>query len=47
MIHGGWSYVEAAYAVTLIGLLGLVAVVVARFLYWSKQARELDKSAKP
>ncbi|MFT3726929.1 MAG: hypothetical protein QM759_03805 [Terricaulis sp.] len=48
MIHGGWSYVEAAYAVTLAGLIGLAVVVVVRFVHWSREARKLDKpDAKP
>lgn len=48
MIAGAWSYVEAAYAVTLIGLITLAAIVVTRFLHWSREARKLDKlESKP
>jgi hypothetical protein len=44
MIHGGWSYVEAAYAATVAGLLVLALVVGARLRHWSKQARGLDQA---
>jgi hypothetical protein len=42
MIHAGASYIEAAYAVSLLGLAALASVVVWRFLYWSRQARDLN-----
>lgn len=44
MIQGGWSYVEAAYAVTLTGLAALAVVVVLRLQHWAREARALDKS---
>jgi hypothetical protein len=43
MIHGGWSYVDAAYAVTLAGLVGLALIVVLRYRHWARAARALDK----
>jgi hypothetical protein len=48
MIHGGWSYVDAAYAVTLAGLVVLVVIVGLRSRHWARAARALDKlDAKP
>jgi hypothetical protein len=46
MIHGGWSYVEAAYAVTFCGLFVLAAIVVVRLRYWARQARALEAADK-
>jgi len=43
MIPGAWNYVEAAYAVTLAGLIVLAAVIVLRLLHWSREAKALDK----
>jgi heme exporter protein CcmD len=48
MIHGGWPFVIAAYAVTLGGLLVLAISVAVRARTWAKRARELDaKRAEP
>jgi hypothetical protein len=44
MIHNGWSYVDAAYAVTIAGLVVLTFVVVMRLRHWSRQARALEKT---
>jgi hypothetical protein len=44
MIHGGWSYVAAAYAASGAGLAVLALVVGARLRHWSKQARRLDQA---
>jgi hypothetical protein len=45
MIHGGWPFVNAAYAVTLTGLAVLAVIVVLRLRHWSKLARQLDKAS--
>ncbi len=42
MISGGWSFVIAAYGVTLGGLAVLALVVALRARQWAKRARDLD-----
>lgn len=42
MIEGGWSFVWAAYAVASVAFIGMAAALIARFLYWRKQARALE-----
>jgi len=46
MIQGGWSYVDAAYAVTLTGLAALAAVVLLRLRHWAQKARALDERGR-
>jgi heme exporter protein D len=43
MIEGGWSFVWAAYALTLASLALLSLVVVVRLRHWARQAKELDR----
>lgn len=43
MIEGGWAYVAAAYAVTVIGLGGLAAAAFLRADHWARRARDLDQ----
>ena len=43
MIHGGWSYVDAAYAVTLTGLVALAVIVAVRYRHWAHAARAIDE----
>jgi len=45
MIEGGWSFVVAAYGVTLGALAVLCAVVIARLGHWSKEAKALERKA--
>ena len=42
MITGGWSFVIAAYAVTLGGLAVLAIAITLRARAWAKRADELD-----
>jgi heme exporter protein CcmD len=42
VIAGGWSYVWAAYAVTMGGLAVLAVVVILRARRWAREARALD-----
>jgi hypothetical protein len=42
MIAGGWTFVIAAYAVTLGGLAVLALIVALRARQWAKRARKLD-----
>lgn len=42
MIAGGWTFVIAAYGLTLGGLLVLAISVAVRARTWAKRARELD-----
>jgi heme exporter protein CcmD len=42
MITGGWTFVIAAYGVTLGGLAVLAISVALRARSWAKRARELD-----
>jgi hypothetical protein len=42
MIEGGWPYIWASYAVTLVVVGGLTAIVLARLRHWSGRARSLD-----
>jgi uncharacterized membrane protein len=46
MITGGWSFVIAAYAVTLSGLAVLALVVALRARQWAKRARDLDAAKR-
>jgi hypothetical protein len=45
MIEGGWSFISAAYVISLGGLIVLCAAIVARLLYWRRKARELGGKA--
>lgn len=45
LVEGGWSFVAAAYAVSLAALAVVCVVVVARLIYWSGKARELGGKA--
>jgi hypothetical protein len=46
MIDGGWSFIWAAYAITL-GVLAVLALVVAvRLAHWSKRARASDEAKR-
>lgn len=48
MITGGWTFVIAAYVVTLGGLAVLAITVALRARAWAKRAKELDaKRALP
>jgi len=43
MVEGGWSFIWAAYAVS-IGALAVLAIVVAvRLAHWARAARKLDQ----
>ena len=42
MIEGGWAYIWAAYAVTLVALGALAGVVIWRLRFWAARARELS-----
>lgn len=42
MIEGGWAYVIAAYAVTLLGLGALALWVFARARAWARRAKDLE-----
>ena len=42
MITGGWTFVIAAYGVTLGGLLILAITVAVRARTWAIRARDLD-----
>jgi len=44
MIAGGWTFVVAAYVVTLGGLAALAITVAVRARAWAKRARELDSN---
>jgi heme exporter protein CcmD len=46
MIEGGWSYIWAAYAATVVSLGGLALTVVLRLRFWAKQARALDAAKR-
>jgi hypothetical protein len=46
MIDGGWSFIWAAYAVTLGALAVLALVVAVRLAHWSKRARALDEAKR-
>jgi heme exporter protein D len=43
MIEGGWAFVNAAYAVTVIALAAAALTVFAHARRWAKRARELDR----
>jgi heme exporter protein CcmD len=43
MIAGGWSFIYAAYALTVLLLGGLAVIVLLRARHWSREARKLDK----
>ncbi len=43
MIASGWSFIYAAYAVTVALLGGLAVIVLLRARRWSREARKLDK----
>jgi hypothetical protein len=43
MIEGGWPFINAAYAVTVLGLATAALIVFLRARYWAKRARELDQ----
>jgi heme exporter protein D len=49
MIQGGWSYVWAAYAVTVSGLAALALIVTLQARRWAARARALEanKRAEP
>jgi hypothetical protein len=42
MISGGWTFVIAAYGVTLGGLAVLALVVAVRAREWAKRVREVE-----
>ena len=46
MIAGGWSFVIAAYAVTLGGLAALALAIAWRARRWAKEARSLDAAKR-
>jgi len=39
-IPAHWDFIEAAYAVTIVGLLVLTLSVVFNLMRWAKRARE-------
>lgn len=43
MIAGGWPFIYAAYALTVVSLGGLALVVLLRARRWSREARKLEK----
>lgn len=43
MIEGGWSFIWAAYALTLGALAALMVAVIARLAHWARRARDLTK----
>lgn len=43
MIEGGWPFINAAYAVTVIGLGAGALVVFLRARHWAKRARDLEQ----
>lgn len=44
MIEGGWAFINAAYAVTVLGLGTGALIVFLRARHWAKRARELDQN---
>lgn len=44
MIEGGWEYIWASYAVTVVGLGAAALVAALRLRHWAKRARELGKA---
>ena len=43
MIDGGWSFIWAAYGLTLAALVVLTLIVALRLAHWSKRAREVER----
>jgi hypothetical protein len=43
MIEGGWPFINAAYAVTVLALGAAVLIVYLRARHWAKRAGELDQ----
>jgi len=44
MSHDHWGFIEAAYAVTITGLVVLTFAVFLNLRRWAKRAREEDKT---
>ncbi len=47
MISGGWTFVIAAYVVTLGGLAVLAMAIALRARAWARRVRELDAKRAP
>ncbi len=43
MIEGGWPFVWAAYALTGVSFVTLIAVVLMRARYWARRAQDLAR----
>ena len=43
-IPAHWPFIEAAYAVTLVGLLALTLAIFLQLRSWARRAREEEKS---
>lgn len=44
MIEGGWTFVIAAYVLTLCAIIGLVLSIGLSARRWAKEAKKLDPS---
>lgn len=44
MIEGGWTYIWASYAVTVVGLGAAALVAALRLRHWAARAREIAKA---
>ncbi|MGE0740803.1 MAG: heme exporter protein CcmD [Hyphomonadaceae bacterium] len=42
MIDGGWPFIYAAYALTVVLLGGLSVAIALRARHWANEARKLD-----
>lgn len=43
MIEGGWTYIWAAYAVSLASLAALGFVIALRLTHWAKRAQAIEQ----